>query len=249
MRRGHAIMKTSRAQRFLATLACCLAAGPVGALNAQAQSEESELPPALGEFEAAPLPPPEKPFLVPDVPPSFADQTQVKERWFTLKPGAAAVFDYTAFTQDAASLSQVGRQEDQWQVRDLRLMLRGTIGTDYKVNYFVAGVYKGFDSDPDRTWELVDLWFAFPLGGPATKLIVGKTKETFDYEMVGDSANLPQQERVLSPFFVSRNVGAKLSHVFGDNQRMTLSGGVFNDWWTKGESLESSGTDVSARLT
>ena len=99
MRRGHAIMKTLRAQSFLATLAWCLAAGLVGTLDAQAQSEESELPPALGEFEAAPLSPPEKPFLVPDVPQSFTDQTQVKERWFTLKPGAAAVFDYTAFTQ------------------------------------------------------------------------------------------------------------------------------------------------------
>ena len=97
--------------------------------------------------------------------------------------------------------------------------------------------------------DLVDLWFAFPLGGPATRLTIGKTKETFDYEMVGDSASLPQQERVLNPFFVSRNVGVKLSHVFGEDQRMTLSGGVFNDWWTKGETVESSGTDASARLT
>ena len=28
----------------------------------------------------------------------------------------------------------------------------------------------------------------FPLGGPATTLTVGKTKETFAYEMVGDPA-------------------------------------------------------------
>jgi hypothetical protein len=28
----------------------------------------------------------------------------------------------------------------------------------------------------------------FPLGGPATTLTVGKTKETFAYEMVGDAA-------------------------------------------------------------
>jgi len=217
--------------------------------TARAQSEESELPPALGEFEAAPLPPLEKPFLVPDVPQSFTDQTQVKERWFTIKPGVSAVFDYTAFSQDAASLSQVGKQEDQFQVRDLRLMLRGTIGSDYKVSYFVAGVYKGFDTDPATTWEMVDLWFAFPLGSPATKLTVGKMKETFGYEMVGDSGNLPQQERVLTPFFVSRSIGAKLSHVFGADQRTTLSGGVFNDWWVGGDSLDDSGTDVSARLT
>jgi phosphate-selective porin OprO/OprP len=237
-------------QNFLtAVVACGLAVGLNCAMDASAQSEESELPPAQGQFEAARLPPPAQPFFVPDVPQSVVEQTQVRERWFTLKLGVAAVFDYTAFNQDSASLSQVGRQEAAWQVRDLRLMARGTLGTDYKVGYFVAGVYKGFDTDPADNWDLVDLWFSFPLGGPATKLIVGKTKETFDYEMVGDSANLPQQERVLNPFFVSRNVGAKLTHVIGEKQRATASIGVFNDWWTKGESLGNSGTDVSARFT
>jgi hypothetical protein len=93
-------MKTTHKQnRMAVALACGLAAGLLCATTARAQSEESE--PALGEFEAARLPPPENLFLVPDVPQSLADQTQVKERWFTLKPGAAAVFDYTAFTQDA----------------------------------------------------------------------------------------------------------------------------------------------------
>jgi len=219
------------------------------ARGARAQSAESELPPAIGEFKAANLPPPNKPFLVPDVPQSVLEQAQVRDRWFTLKVGVSAVLDYTTFSQNAASISQVGKQADQGQVRDLRLMLHGLIGDNYKVSYFVAGVYKGFDTEPDKTWDIVDLWFAFPIGGPATKLTLGKTKETFDYEMVGDSGNLPQQERILNPFFVSRNVGAKLSHVFGANQRMTLSGGVFNDWWTTGQSLDRSGTDLSTRLT
>ena len=200
-------MKNPRRQNLMiAALTCGLTTGLLCASDARAQSEESEPAPAPGKFEAEPLPPPAQPFFVPDVPESVVPRTQVRERWFTLKVGAAAVFDYTAFHQDANNLSQVGKQDDQWQVRDLRLMLRGTIGTDYKFNYFVAGVYKGFDTDPEKKWDLVDLWFAFPLGSPATKLIVGKTKETFDYEMVGDSGNLPQQERVLNPFFVSRNV-------------------------------------------
>src|SRR5258708_16903392 len=67
--------------------------------------------------------------------------------------------------------------------------------------------------------------------------------------MGGDSANLSQEERVLRPLFVSRKVGVKLTHVIGEEQRMTASAGVFNDWWVKGESLEDSGTDVSARFT
>jgi phosphate-selective porin OprO/OprP len=151
--------------------------------------------------------------------------------------------DYTAFNQDSDSLGQVGHQKDQWEARAARLMFRGTIGKDYKISYLVAAEYKGFETEPEDLWNLTDLSFTFPLGGPATKLTVGKTKETFDYEMVGDAANLPHQERVLTPFFVSRNVGAKLSHVFGADQRMTLSGGVFNDWFVTGDSLADSGTD------
>ena len=216
--------------------------------TARAQSEESDPAPALGEFEASPLPPPAQPFFVPDAPQSLLDQTQIKERWVTLKLGVSSVLDYTAFNQDATSLSQVGRQDDKFQVRDLRLMMRGTLGSDYKASYFVAGVYKGFDTDPNVTWDLVDLWLAFPLGSPATKLTIGKMKETFGYEMVGDSGNLPQQERVLSPFFVSRSIGAKLSHVLA-SQRMTMSLGVFNEWWVNGDSRDDTGTDVSARLT
>src|SRR6266568_1258703 len=103
-------MKTTRTQNLLA-VAFAAALALVCAPDARAQSEESELPPARGEFEAAALPPPEQPFLVPDVPQSLLEKFQMRERWVTLKIGASAVFDYTAFHQDANSLSQVGKQD------------------------------------------------------------------------------------------------------------------------------------------
>lgn len=241
-------MRTTRRQNLLAA-GLAVALITVCAPGVRAQSEESEPAPARGEFEAVPLPPPEPPFLVPDVPHSLADKTQIKERWFTLKVGIVALADYTAFNQDRDSLGQVGQQKDQWEARAARLMVRGTLGMDYKVGYLVAAEYKGFETDPEDLWNLTDLSFTFPLRGPATKLTVGKTKETFAYEMVGDAANLPHQERVLSPFFVSRNVGLKLTQVIGESQRMTASAGAFNDWWANGEALDDSGTDATARFT
>ncbi len=96
---------------------------------------------------------------------------------------------------------------------------------------------------------MTDVSVTFPIRGPATRLTFGKTKETFGYEMVGDAASLPHQERVLTPFFTSRNVGAKIIHVAFD-QRMTMAAGVFNDWWVKsGEALAGSGTDATGRVT
>lgn len=214
-----------------------------------AQSPESDYIPLPGEFEPAAPPEPNQPYLMPDVPASVSEQTHIESRWFTLKPGLVLLGDYTAFSQDANSVSQVGRQENKTEFRAFRLMVRGTIGREYKVRYLVAGEYNGFDTDPDKRWELTDLAFTFPLAGPSTQLTLGKTKETFAYEMVGDAANLPHPERILSPFFVSRNVGAKVTQVIGDQQRMTASAGIYNDWWAQGDSLNDSGTDVTARFT
>ncbi|MGE0639788.1 MAG: OprO/OprP family phosphate-selective porin [Thermoanaerobaculia bacterium] len=188
-------------------------------------------------------------YVVPDLPASTTSTARIVERWITLKPSLVLIEDYTSFDQDETSRDQVGPQKDQWDVRAARLIFRGNVGTGYKVGFLIAAEYKGFEPDLQETWQTTDVSFSFPLGSPATQLTVGKSKQTFSYEMVGDAANLPQQERVLSPFFVSRDVGVKLSHVFGEAQRMTLSGGVFNDGWVHGDSLSEAGTDVTVRLT
>ena len=225
------------------------AAGLFYATDARAQALESEPVPALGTYEPGPLPQPKEPYFIPDIPNSMVEQTQVRERWLTLKLGLVLLADYTAFSQDSKSVGQVGTQKDQWDARAARLMLHGTIGDSYKIGYLFAAEYKGFDTDPAAMWNVTDLALTFPLGSPATKLSLGKTKETFDYEMVGDSASLPHPERALNPFFVSRNVGLKLSQVFGPEQRMTASVGVFNDWFVSDQSFAGSGTDFSGRLT
>lgn len=219
-----------------------------GAGTAAAQSLESDPTPKPGTFVPAPLPPPKSPFMFPDLPRRYEDKLRIDTPGFTFRPGFVVLVDYTAFGQDETSLAQVGQQESQWAARAARLMFAGTIGGSYKVTYLVAGEYKGFESDPETLWNMTDVSFTFPIRGPATKLTIGKSKETYAYEMVGDAASLPSQERVLNPFFTSRNIGVKVMHVTS-NHRMTMAGGVFNDWWVKGDALSDSGTDVTARVT
>jgi phosphate-selective porin OprO/OprP len=238
-------MRVPHAASLTAAIALCVLVGGVALpAEARAQSEESENAPARGEFEPAPLPPAS--FMVPEVPESVVDKTQVRAKGFTLKLGLVLIADYSAFAQDATSVSQVGEQRDQWDDRAARRMLRGNVG---KVNYLAAGEYKGFETDPLQTWQVTDVSLTLPIGGPETKLTVGKTKETFAYEMVGDAANLPAQERVLNPFFVSRNIGAKITRVLGREHRMTVSAGVFNDWWATDDDFSDSGTNVTVRAT
>ncbi len=206
-----------------------------------AQSPESDLapdykPPSVVEAPA-----------IPELSDSSLAAQNIDNRHFTMNWGLAILMDYTGFSQDDASVAQVGVQEDQAEVRDFRFILRGDLKFLGSWNYLAAAAYKGFgQNDGDDDWALNDLFLAHTLWSPQAKLGFGKTKEPFSYELVGDSANLPQQERLLSPFFVSRNWGVKISDVL-PGQRATWSAGVFNDGFL--DDATSSGTDLAARVT
>lgn len=232
---------------------CALPALALGtATPAMAQSTESAAEP-IGDHTGVnvTLVDHKRKYFMPDlaIPKPLTPEQAAKkaEQFFTIRPSLALLGDWTSFEQNQASVQQVGVQDNQFQVRSARLSLLGSIGTSYKIGFQLGGEYKGFDTEPEQQWQLTDLALTFPLGD-RTKLIVGKTKETFSYEMVGDAANLPHSERVLNPFFVSRNMGAKLIHVFGADKRATLSAGLYNDGWDV-NSKTSRGWDYSARAT
>ena len=132
----------------------------------------------------------------------------------------------------------------------MRFMLSGDIGPEiYRVHYFASYSFNGFDAPQNKkkSWDFTDLIVTFPawkLGA----ITVGKNKESFIYEMVGDAAFLPQLERVLNPFFTSRNIGVTLSN-YAFNKRMTFSGGWANDFWATGQRFESSSNHYTSRLT
>lgn len=232
-------MLKSKRQVFTATAALALAAP----LAAQSTLDNDE--PIGTPTGNAALVDPGTRYAIPDA--SVGKQPLVDEHFFTLKPHLVVLLDYTAFNQDADSIAQVGVQPGKFEIRSLRLQFVGTIGRDYKVGWMVSGEYKGFDSDPDTRWNLTDLNLTFPLGDRA-KLILGKQKETFAYEMVGDAANLSSSERVLNPFFISRNTGAKFIAVVGPGKRGTFSTGVYYDEWDI-QAAERRGVDVTARGT
>jgi phosphate-selective porin len=84
--------------------------------------------------------------------------------------------------------------------------------------------------------------------GRLGRLKYGKIKEPFVYEMVGDAANLQQQERALNPFFASRGIGFRLMKSFAADS-MSWSIGWFNDWWVADQEFKDSGNNLAGRLT
>ena len=169
--------------------------------------------------------------------------------WASLRVGVIVLYDYTWFSQDNASIDQVGFQENQGEFRADRISLVGTLFNrrSRPWSYVVAFEYRGFDGEEGNDWSFFDYALKVP-AGPLGSLSIGKMKEAFSYEMVGDSAFLPHSERILSPFFASRSVGVRLNKVLPGN-RATVAVGAFNDWFVKDLSYSDSGWDVTARVT
>jgi phosphate-selective porin OprO/OprP len=227
--------------RWLAVAA--VVAASLSPAPGRAQSPESDVTPeaqASGLHEAT--------FAIPDAPSALPDALSIADPHdrFEVKFGVVALLDYTRFDQDAASLAQVGNQQDEFEVRSFRLSARGFFDLWRHWDYFVSYEYKGFDQTSESDWNTTDVRVATQLG--PGKLTVGKIKQAHVYEMVGDAANLPHHERLLSPFFVSREVGVSYSGQLPD-QAGTWSIGWHNDCWTEGDSCSDSGNDVAGRLT
>jgi len=189
-------------------------------------------------------------FVAPDVPEKVTHWTSYSDRYFAVRFGLAVLVDYDAFWQDASNYTQVGAQRDQWDDRSNRYMLSGGIGPEsYRVHYFASYAWNGFDAPQNKKpyWNFTDLIFTFPVGKLGA-LTVGKNKESFMYEMVGDAAFLPSLERILNPFSTTRNVGVLLSNAVFD-KRMTYAGGWFNDWWVQKRPFDGSSNQFTTRIT
>jgi phosphate-selective porin OprO/OprP len=215
--------------------------------TAFAQSVESDVTP-----ESQHLVKGDSDFAMSSIVPDKALETaryEDKHDRFSVKFGFVVMpMDYTSFDQDARSKAQVGNQQDELEARSLRLSARGHFELFRTWNYMLSYEYKGFDQTSTDDWNTTDVRVSTLLGPRLGTLTLGKIKEPYAYEMVGDAANLPQNERLLSPFFRSRNVGATLGNTILD-QRATWSVGWYNDWWTQGNSWSESGNDFAGRIT
>jgi phosphate-selective porin OprO and OprP len=218
-----------------------------------AQQTPSGVPrPNTDYAEPDPPKPPDLPatsFVMPDLPDQWNHYTTYDGRRFSVRFSTVVILDYNAFSQDDESVQQVGEQTNQWDLRTWRLMTHGRLKFVHPVDYFVSLEVKGKDHvvSGDSKIGFTDLEIsteAWKLG----TLHYGKIKEPMVYEMVGDAANLQQQERALSPFFVSRGIGLRLGRPFA-HDAMTYTVGWFNDWYVQGQRFGESGNDFVGRLT
>ena len=169
---------------------------------------------------------------------------------FTVNLAAGVLLDYTRFDQDETNIAQVGKQENQWDLRALRAALFGQFSLfDQKIEYFIACGFSDYlTRDSRKLCSLFDATIAFSLPNDYGKITIGKQKEPWSYEMVGDSASLMQHERYLNPLFQSRSVGIRYNTTYM-KKKGTFSIGVYNDWVENNFKFTDSNHQVTSRIT
>ena len=165
---------------------------------------------------------------------------------FWIKPIFAFVGDYTWFSQDDASITQVDTQDNTGELRAGRL--GGTIRSKGKLGleFYTTVDFQEKRTREEETFTLQDLQLRIPIGQITVTL--GKQKEPGSYELTTLVLTLPQQERILLAFFPTRQIGIKAEGPL-DGDRMTWGVGVFNDWLETGSSFSKNSTVFTSRLT
>jgi phosphate-selective porin OprO/OprP len=170
--------------------------------------------------------------------------------WFSVRLGGVVMGDVAGYSQDAASVAQVGTLNTQTQLRNFRLTLSGDLNFPQPWSYVVTGEYQGFDHGSDKTGsetlELSELALTIPLSGIG-RLAVGKFKAPISLDRLTSSSNLEFLERpaLLDALLPSRNTGLMLSNTAVE-ERLTWSVGWFNSVFA-GDS--SAANTVVARIT
>jgi len=163
---------------------------------------------------------------------------------------AGVLTDYTFFNQNKQNISQVGPQKNQFDLRAARAALYGNFNLfGEKFDYLVACGFSDYMTRDTKTLcTLFDAIISYKLPEDYGRISLGKMKEPWSYEMVGDSASLIQHERFLNPLFQSRNIGIRYNNTYL-NKLGTYSVGIYNEWVEKHLSFEDSSHQITTRIT
>ncbi len=194
------------------------------------------------------------------VPTTYGDPTKWNQ-WETANTtgiftGAVVLDRQHWLSQNSASVEQVGDLDgfDGGEIRALRFGVVGTLNHfERPWVYTVFGATNSFDKGFEVERQDDFSWFDYRLDIPVSDgmtLSVGKQKEPISMERIMAMIQLPMQERssVSDALLPARNFGAVLSGAAPD-RRMTWAAGLFNNFIDSGESIGSTATQATGRVT
>jgi phosphate-selective porin OprO/OprP len=170
--------------------------------------------------------------------------------WIALQLHVTALEDGAFFSQDTASVAQVGALPSAAEFRMDRLQLNGQLKAPFPWSFEVNAGYNGLDQNNGESgWTIADLWVAVPLGHLAT-VTVGEQEEGVGLERLSHGENLSFMERstMTEAYKRSHALGVRFTGTAAGD-RMTWSAGWFNNWLTDDLSFDESGNSFAGRVT
>ncbi len=160
-----------------------------------------------------------------------------------------AMLDGAFFTQDRASVAQVGDVPSDALFRLDNFEVDGQIHVPLPWSFQISAEYDGADqTNAQRGWTLSDLNVTVPVGR-LFSVTIGQQSEGVGMERLANSYDLSFMERstMSSALTVPRNTGLRLKGVAAGG-RMNWSAGWYNGWLTDGLSFSESGNIFNARV-
>jgi len=172
------------------------------------------------------------------------------ERWnywrsncLTVHLGTRQMLDFTVFSQDAASVAQLGNIDSQFQWREAKFFLNGNLLCfEQPWAYAAEFDFGGFDLPQNQRFGLAKLWLEIPIVRWAS-VKVGRQSTPFSLEILTSGGDLRFMERALAAFDIGNQGGVTVAGVMADD-RLTWTLGAFSNLLTGG-----SGVVVASRLT
>jgi len=184
----------------------------------------------------------------------------LETKWVNAHGVIGVVLDSSAFSQDESSIAHVGDLDafHRGEVRGIRVGAGGTINFEKPWVWIVAGATRAWDQgfdvsdkDNDETFTFFDYSLSIPLWGEFGRVAIGKMKEPMSMERLMGMVFEQTMERPmhLDALMPSRNTGITLHDVILD-KRMTLTAGVFNNWFEQNNtSFSEMSTQYVGRVT
>jgi phosphate-selective porin OprO/OprP len=176
---------------------------------------------------------------------------QIRTRWINVNLGAAILLDHNIVGQDDENIEQVGEISPGTEFRGDRFMASGTINFKQPWRYMFSVNFNGLDAPQGKkSLDLIDWNVEIPISKTAGWFTIGKQKEGVGIEYIAPGTQGNFMERATGePMFIrQRNIGIRYSNnLFG--QRMSITAGVFNNYWETGKSFSDNGSQFASRVT
>ena len=174
---------------------------------------------------------------------------ELSTSWIDLQLHITAVVDGAFFSQNAASVAQVGDLGPEALFRLDNLEVDGQLRAPFPWSFQIEGEYDGADQlNSQRGWTLSGLNVTIPMG-ELFSVTIGNQSEGVTMERLANSYDLVFMERstMSQALTTARSTGVRLQGTAAGG-RMNWSAGWYNGWLTNDLSFKQSGNIVNGRV-